>query len=98
MIKQGYNELVNAIIRPPRCQYDMEQLGPVYFEFCGKTFQRRDFELINNRGMKFVCSHWEPTAKSRHNPVIPCIIYMHGNSSARLEGLSQLSLALAMGN
>jgi len=97
MIKQGYQELVNAIIRPPRCQYDVSQLGPAVFEFCGKSFQRTDIELRNPRGMKIVCSHWEPTPDNRHNEVLPCIVYMHGNSSARLEGISQLALALSLG-
>lgn len=27
MAKQGYQELVNAIIRPPRCLYTVQQLG-----------------------------------------------------------------------
>lgn len=97
MIKQGYQELVNAIIRPPRCQYDLAHLGPAVFEFCGKTFQRADFELRNPRGHKIVCSMWEPIAPHRPNPIMPCLIYMHGNSSARLEALPQLSLVLSLG-
>lgn len=98
MAKQGYQELVNAIIRPPRCEYAYAQLGPSFFEFCGKTFRRNDFELINKRGLKIVCSFWEITPDFRPNPVLPCLIYMHGNSSARLEGLSVLSLALSLGS
>ena len=38
---------------------------------------------------------WEPV--ERPNPVLPCVIYMHGNSSARLEAIPQLSLVLALG-
>ena len=97
MAKQGYQELVNAIIRPPRCIYESKHLGPKVFEFCGKSFQRIDFELTNPRGLKFVCSMWEPLPAFRQNPILPCIIYMHGNSSARLESLAQLSLALSLG-
>ena len=97
MIKQGYQELVNAIIRPPRCQYTVANLGPTVFDFCGKKFQRIDFELRNPRGLKLVCSIWEPTPQFRPNPVLPCLIYMHGNSSARLEALPQLSLVLSLG-
>lgn len=97
MIKHGYNELVNAIIRPPRCVYEIKQLGPASFEFCGKHFQRTDFELVNQRGFKLACSMWEPSPKSRHNIVLPCVIYMHGNSSARVEALGQLSLVLSLG-
>jgi hypothetical protein len=97
MIKQGYQELVNAIIRPPRCKYETSQLGPKSFEYLGKSFHRIDFELNNPRGLKIVCSMWEPTPECRPNPVLPCVIYMHGNSSARLEALSQLSLVLSLG-
>lgn len=97
MIKQGYQELVNAIIRPPRCNYDIQQLGPKSFDYCGKVFERRDFELRNQRGMKVVCSMWEPAPHCRHNNVLPCVIYMHGNSSARVEALTQLSLVLSLG-
>jgi hypothetical protein len=97
MIKQGYNDLVNAIIRPPRCKYELHHLGPRVFDYAGKTYQRTDFELVNPRGLKLVCSIWEPTPEFRHNPVLPCVIYMHGNSSARVEALAQLTLVLSLG-
>mmetsp|Transcript_31506 Transcript_31506/g.30070 ORF Transcript_31506/g.30070 Transcript_31506/m.30070 type:complete len:505 (+) Transcript_31506:100-1614(+) len=97
MAKQGYLELVHAIIRPPRCNYEMSQLGPNRFDFGGKSFVRNDFEVSNVRGMKVVCSMWEPTKLTRQNNVLPCVIYMHGNSSARVEALGQLSLVLSLG-
>jgi pimeloyl-ACP methyl ester carboxylesterase len=95
MAKQGYQDLVNAIIRPPRCQYSIINLGPPEFFFCGKQFRRCDFEITNYRGLKVQCSMWEPI--SRPNDILPCVIYMHGNSSARVEGISQLSLVLSLG-
>jgi pimeloyl-ACP methyl ester carboxylesterase len=97
MMQQGYQELVNAIIRPPRCKYSPNHLGPAHFQFGGKTFQRTDFELRNLRGLKIVCSMWEPTQDCRQNPILPCVIYMHGNSSARLEAIPQLALVLSLG-
>lgn len=97
MMQQGYQELVNAIIRPPRCKYSTHHLGPASFHFCGRMFQRTDFELRNLRGLKIVCSMWEPAPEFRQNPVLPCVIYMHGNSSARLEGIPQLALVLSLG-
>ena len=97
MMKQAYQSLVNAIIRPPRCDYETSQLGPSIFQFCGKTFRRTDFELTNPRNLKFVCSMWEPIPEDRPNKVLPCVIYMHGNSSSRLEALSSLSLVLSLG-
>jgi len=95
MAKLGYQELVNAIIRPPRADYKMEALGPPAFTFCGKRFTRTDFTLKTKRGVNLECSHWEPV--ERITDKIPIVIYMHGNSSARVEVLPQLSYLLSMG-
>jgi len=46
-------------------------------------YTRTDFGLDNVRGMELQCSHWEPVV--RESDRIPCVIYMHGNSSARVE-------------
>lgn len=97
MIKQSYQQLLHAIIRPPRSNYLLTQLGPENFNFCGKKFHRNDFVLRNPRGLQIVCSLWEPSEEDRVNPVLPCVIYMHGNSSSRLEALPQLSLVLSLG-
>ncbi len=97
MIKDSYQALVHAIIRPPRSKYETSQLGPVKFLFCGKHFQRTDFELINPRGMTVKCTLWEPVPEDRQCETIPCVIYMHGNSSSRLEALSALSVVLSIG-
>ena len=86
MAKEAYDSLVKAIIRPPRCDnYETKHLGPTTFPFCRKVYKRTDFELRNPRGMRIVCSHWEPADEHRPNAVLPCVVYMHGNSSARLE-------------
>ncbi|CAB9503983.1 Family with sequence similarity 108, member [Seminavis robusta] len=95
MAKLGYQELVNAIIRPPRADYKMEALGPPAFNFCGKRFTRTDFTLRTKRGYNLECSHWEPVERATDR--IPVIIYMHGNSSARVEVIPQLSYLLSLG-
>lgn len=95
MAKAGYQELVNAIIRPPRAQYKEENLGPPAFSFCGRRFTRTDFTLRTKRGLNLQCSHWEPV--ERTSARIPAVIYMHGNSSARVEVLPQLSYLLSLG-
>lgn len=97
MLKASYQQLVNAIIRPPRCSYELESLGPRCFHFAGKNFQRMDFTLTNPRNLSFVCSWWEPIPEDRPAECLPCVIYMHGNSSARVEGLSCLSCVLSLG-
>ena len=88
-------QLVNAIIRPPRAEYEIEQLGPSSFIFCKKRFQRHDLVLVNRRGFAMQCSHWEPV--ERPAEALPCVVFVHGNSSARLEGINQLSLCIAFG-
>ncbi|KAL3800601.1 hypothetical protein ACHAW5_001069 [Stephanodiscus triporus] len=62
MAKLGYQELCNAIIRPPRSNYLHEALGPEEFEFCGERFVRRDFGVVNERGLLLECSMWKKKA------------------------------------
>eukprot|EP00656_Telonema_subtile_P007390 TRINITY_DN13473_c0_g1_i4.p1 TRINITY_DN13473_c0_g1~~TRINITY_DN13473_c0_g1_i4.p1 ORF type:complete len:371 (-),score=76.31 TRINITY_DN13473_c0_g1_i4:503-1615(-) len=94
-ITNGYDMLVNAIIRPPRAEYDARALGPEEFTFCGSLFSRTDFDLTNPRGQTLKCSHWEPV--NRPMPELPCVIYMHGNSSCRVEATNVLSCLLSGG-
>lgn len=95
MAKMGYQELVNAIIRPPRAEYKEESLGPPAFVFCGRRFTRTDFALRTKRGLNLQCSHWEPVERTSDR--LPVVIYMHGNSSARVEVIPQLSYLLSLG-
>uniref|UniRef100_A0A7S1BAY4 Serine aminopeptidase S33 domain-containing protein n=1 Tax=Corethron hystrix TaxID=216773 RepID=A0A7S1BAY4_9STRA len=95
MARMGYQELVNAIIRPPRADYKVESLGPPAFTFCGRRFTRTDFVLQTSRGLALQCSHWEPVERTADR--IPAVIYMHGNSSARVEVIPQLSYLLSLG-
>jgi len=95
MARVGYQELVNAIIRPPRAEYKEEAMGPPAFTFCGRRFTRTDFTLLTKRGLSLQCSHWEPVERTSDR--IPVVIYMHGNSSARVEVIPQLSYLLSLG-
>lgn len=96
--KLGYNTVVNAIIRPPRARYSERDLGPIEFEFRGRVFRRSDMEVRNGRGMRMLCSHWEPAPFNRPRPLLPCTIYMHGNSSCRVGCLENLEVVLAEGS
>ncbi|OQS06062.1 serine protease family S09X [Thraustotheca clavata] len=98
LIRHGYESLVNLIIRPPRAQYSLDELGPMEFTLADREFKRTDFQLPVERfgqKMNVQCSHWEP--KHRPNAALPCVIYLHGNSSCRLEALSILRCVLASG-
>ncbi|KUF95808.1 hypothetical protein AM587_10014073 [Phytophthora nicotianae] len=96
LIKHGYTELVHLIIRPPRTDYDLEDLGPDEFSFVGRSFVREDFTVVNDRRQKLVCSHWRP-ATPPTTQLLPCVVYLHGNSSCRLEALGVLRTCLAAG-
>lgn len=71
----------------------MNQLGPDEFTFAGTRFERIDWSLITERGYHIEVSQWG--LKSNHDR--PILIYLHGNASARLEVLPQLTSLLAMG-
>jgi len=73
----------------------MEAMGPPAFTFCGKRFTRTDFTLRTKRGYNLECSHWEPVERATDR--IPVVVYMHGNSSARVEVIPQLSYLLSLG-
>ncbi|TDH67119.1 hypothetical protein CCR75_004856 [Bremia lactucae] len=96
LLKHGYTELVNLIIRPPRTDYDMNDIGPMKFFYAGRTFVREDFTVLNDRKQKLVCSLWRPATLSS-TELMPCVVYLHGNSSCRLEALGVLRTCLAAG-
>lgn len=85
-IQSEYEQLWKLIIRPAKTPYKEEILGPSYFKIKNKTYLRKDFELTNQRGLNFACSLWLPTTGES----VDCVVYLHGNSSNRSEGYSQL--------
>uniref|UniRef100_A0A7S1RDN9 Serine aminopeptidase S33 domain-containing protein n=1 Tax=Alexandrium catenella TaxID=2925 RepID=A0A7S1RDN9_ALECA len=90
-VAQGYEELVNAIIRPPRMQYNpAKDLGPAEFRHCGKRFLREDVELTNNRKMKMQCSWWKFNPEDAPAPQLPVVIYLHGNAACRIAAIELL--------
>eukprot|EP00397_Hematodinium_sp_SG-2012_P025624 GEMP01026783.1.p1 GENE.GEMP01026783.1~~GEMP01026783.1.p1 ORF type:complete len:436 (+),score=82.31 GEMP01026783.1:116-1423(+) len=93
-LTQHYDALVSAIIRPPREVYTISDLGPRRGQVAGLPFERVDVELSNPRGLKLACSHFIPFGQV--NRSFPCVIYMHGNSSSRMEALSSLALLLSL--
>jgi len=91
----SYEFLWKAIIRPGRDDaYGEEDLGPFKFEIRDNCYKRTDFELVNNRGFKLICSFWEPFDEERERINLPCVIYLHGNSSSRCEAFSQVKYLL----
>ena len=90
----SYDDLWKAVIRPNRDNYTIDELGPFKFELKGKCYKRTDFELINKRSQKLMCSFWEPFDEEREKPRLPCVIYLHGNSSSRVEAYPEVRYLL----
>eukprot|EP00930_Biecheleria_cincta_P003452 TRINITY_DN104382_c0_g1_i1.p1 TRINITY_DN104382_c0_g1~~TRINITY_DN104382_c0_g1_i1.p1 ORF type:complete len:323 (+),score=48.08 TRINITY_DN104382_c0_g1_i1:51-1019(+) len=93
-IHEQYTELWKAVIRPPRDNYEIKDLGPSVFSIENRTFQRTDLSLKNPRGLTIVCSHFEPIPSERVSERLPCVVYLHGNCSSRLEAVSTLPVLL----
>lgn len=92
----SYDDLWQAIIRPPRDHYSNEDLGLEKFSINGKYYKRTDFTIQNKRNLKLSCSWWEPFDEEREFKRLPCVIYLHGNSSSKAEASSEAKILLPM--
>ena len=97
LFSSAYDELWKAVIRPNRDKYFDFELGPEKFELKGKCYKRTDFTLRNKKNNKLVCSFWEPFDEEREYPKLPCVIYLHGNSSSRCEVVPEIKYLLKKG-
>jgi len=91
-----YDNLWKAIIRPSRDKYTMKDLGPYKFEINSKNYKRTDLTITNKYNIKLKCSFWEPFDEEREYDQLPCVIYLHGNSSSRTEAIGQLKHLLPL--
>jgi len=91
-IGDTYNMLWKMIIRPPRDVYSLEELGPNKFRLGKRVYERRDLQLKSPRGHLLECSHFVPAKQP--DAKRPCIVYLHGNCSSRLEAFDALPVLL----
>lgn len=96
-VELSYESLWKAIIRPPKDDYSDDELGPKAFNCYGRDYERTDYEIIGSRGNILKCSLIEPTEGARPSLIMPLVIYLHGNSSSRIEGLRHTSGLLKYG-
>ena len=92
--KISYETLWKFIIRPPRDEYDEDLLGNSVFSYKNKHYQRKDYDLISSQGYVMKCSFVEPLESCRPSLEMPVVLYLHGNSSSRLEGLNNIEVLL----
>ena len=93
-IKFSYETLWKFIIRPPRDEYTESMLGNKIFKYNSKQYERKDFDLMSTQGYILKCSFIEPTKAFRTMTKMPVVIYLHGNSSSRMEGLNMAKVLL----
>lgn len=86
------------VIRPPRAEYSLQHLGPRQLETRRRECVREDVRVENGRGLMLECSWWRPSSDaSPTGQPRPCVVYMHGNSSCRLEAMEHLPMLIDMG-
>lgn len=89
---KGYEELWKAVIRPPRCEYTISELNAKIFFIDRVCYKRQDFEVVNEKKQKLQCSLYNHISIEEGKS--PCVIYLHGNSSSRLEANELLPILL----
>lgn len=81
-----------AVLRPGRCDYTIADLGPTKFTVNDEVYERKDLQIQSPRGYSLECSHFRPADAG--DSARPCVIYLHGCSSSRLEALEMLPMLL----
>lgn len=77
-----WDQLVDCICRPPRDEYEEEELKGGrrgIFAIGHRRFKRVDFWLTNCRNERIRCSHWLPDSFDADSGKIPVVIYCHCN-------------------
>jgi hypothetical protein len=64
-IEISYASLWKSIIRPPRDEYEEDQLGDNVFVYRNVTYLRKDYKILNKQGNFIKASFIEPDADSR---------------------------------
>ena len=86
-ISFSYETLWKFIIRPPRDEYNEKMLGESKFQYRNIKYERKDYSIVSSQGYLLKCSFIEPMKENRPSIEMPVVLYLHGNSSSRIEGL-----------
>ena len=85
-ISYSYESIWKAIIRPPRDNYDPTALGDNEYEYRDNMYTKTDYTILSKRGFLMKCSFYQLNINTRSTYIMPVVIYLHGNSSSRVEG------------
>jgi pimeloyl-ACP methyl ester carboxylesterase len=95
---EAYKQSWKCVIRPWRSVYSVADLGPSKFKLHGKAYERKDSQLRNGKGHNLECSHFVPEGYGNEGKQkSPCVLFLHGNASCRLEALELLAYLLPLG-
>ncbi len=64
-VELSWSALWKSIIRPPRDEYTEDHLGENVFIYKGRTYTRKDYNVLDNQGHMLKCSFVEPDEESR---------------------------------
>lgn len=76
---------VNVIIRPPRADYELDEITHVFFHKKLPPIPRIPISFLNRRKQKIVGSFYASGTFKTEN-IHRCIIYLHGNIGSQKEG------------
>lgn len=93
--KHQFESACNIFIRPPKYDYELEELGKNPLQIKNSTIYREDLTLKNSEQKTLQCSFFQIQDES-HDPK-PCIIYLHCNAGSRCEVLPILSYLVTIG-
>jgi pimeloyl-ACP methyl ester carboxylesterase len=63
-----------------------------------KVYKMESFDVYNPNGEKLSCSFLEPKDEADRSAMdMPCVIYMHGNASCKMEGIELAQDILPLG-
>ena len=87
-IKFSYENCWKYIIRPPKDKYLLSELDfpKNLSKKPGFNYIREDYTILSKRGYLMPCSFYRIDLSKRDPYIHPVVIYLHGNSSSRIEG------------
>jgi pimeloyl-ACP methyl ester carboxylesterase len=112
LLGSGYRDVVGLVIRPKRAEYALADLGAPSYSLAAsddpaaspssakRVVRRSDFEVLNDRTLKLVCSHWqlyEGDDEDSEPSAAPCLVYLHSNIGSRVDSRRVRDHALRRG-
>ena len=95
-LKNQFEEACNLFIRPPKHEYELEELGRNPMKIKNTTIIREDLTLSNSEQKTLQCSFFQIKDEIATDPR-PCIIYLHCNAGSRCEVVPLLSYLVTIG-